>query len=62
MSGIKRAILSEIMNDGKSSMEEVHKAFSPEAMRSEKGRSNMNGSIIAGEDQGKYTGKHTQDR
>lgn len=52
MSGIKRNIVAEIMADGKSSMEEVKKALSPENMSAENGRA-----ISAGGDPGKYTGK-----
>jgi len=62
MSGIKRNILAEIVADGKSTLKEVQKAFSPEKIRTEKGRSNLNGSVVKGEDAGKYIGKMAQDR
>lgn len=61
MSGIKRAILAEIAADGKTSLEEVNAAFSPENMRKETGRSNMNGNLVTNEDKGKYTGKNAED-
>ncbi len=37
MSGVNRNILADINDEGSVSMEEYQKAFSPEAIRSEKG-------------------------
>lgn len=60
MSGIKRIILAEITANGKSSQEEIAKAFSPEAMRAEKGRT-VYSPVTKSPDKGGYLGKNGHD-
>jgi hypothetical protein len=60
MSGVRRNILAEIMHDGKSSKEEIMKAFSPEAQRAEKGRTIMS-PVAKNADKGSYIGKNAKD-
>lgn len=46
---------------GGSSAESIQKAFSPEAIRAEKGRSVYNGNVVKNEDSGGYLGKNAKD-
>lgn len=61
MSGVNRNILAEVTRKGGSSAESIQKAFSPEAIRAEKGRSVYNGNVVKNEDSGGYLGKNAKD-
>ena len=60
MSGIRRAILAEIMADGKTSQAELTQAMSPQAFIGEKGRTIYSQST-KNPDKGMYLGKKGKD-